>query len=184
MVERILDHPGITLHLGTTFGREQAGDYAHVFYSGPLDGYFDYEDGRLGYRTLDFERFTFSGDYQGCAVMNYGEASVPYRGSPSTSISRHGKATKARSAIANMPAPASRATRPITRSALSRGEGAAGALCRKGQSRERCDLCRAARHLPLSRHGRDDPRGAGHGAAIQDRFRKGRGHARLVVSMG
>lgn len=78
MVERILDHPGITLHLGTTFGREQAGDYAHVFYSGPLDGYFDYEDGRLGYRTLDFERFTFSGDYQGCAVMNYGEASVPY----------------------------------------------------------------------------------------------------------
>jgi UDP-galactopyranose mutase len=78
MVERILDHPGIKLHLGETFRREQAGDYAHVFYSGPLDGYFDYEDGRLGYRTLDFERFAFKGDYQGCAVMNYGEASVPY----------------------------------------------------------------------------------------------------------
>lgn len=78
MVERILDHPGIRLHLGETFRREQAGDYVHVFYSGPLDGYFDYEDGRLGYRTLDFERFTFKGDYQGCAVMNYGEASVPY----------------------------------------------------------------------------------------------------------
>ncbi len=78
MVERILDHPGIKLHLGTTFHRKQAGDYGHVFYSGPLDGYFDYEDGRLGYRTLDFERFTFKGDYQGCAVMNYGEAAVPY----------------------------------------------------------------------------------------------------------
>ena len=78
MVQRILDHPGITLHLGTAFHRRQAGDYAHVFYSGPLDGYFDYEDGRLGYRTLDFERFTFKGDYQGCAVMNYGEVSVPY----------------------------------------------------------------------------------------------------------
>jgi UDP-galactopyranose mutase len=78
MVGRILDHPGITLHLGTAFHRRQAGDYAHVFYSGPLDGYFDYEDGRLGYRTLDFERFTFKGDYQGCAVMNYGEVSVPY----------------------------------------------------------------------------------------------------------
>lgn len=78
MVERILDHPRIKLHLGETFHRGQAGDYAHVFYSGPLDGYFDYEDGRLGYRTLDFERFTFKGDYQGCAVMNYGEASVPY----------------------------------------------------------------------------------------------------------
>ncbi|MCD2176123.1 UDP-galactopyranose mutase [Rhizobium sp. C4] len=78
MVERILDHPAITLHLGETFRRDQAGEYAHVFYSGPLDGYFDYEDGRLGYRTLDFERFTFQGDYQGCAVMNYGEVSVPY----------------------------------------------------------------------------------------------------------
>lgn len=78
MVERILDHPRIRLRLGTTFHRRQAADYHHVFYSGPLDGYFDYEDGRLGYRTLDFERFTFKGDYQGCAVMNYGEASVPY----------------------------------------------------------------------------------------------------------
>ncbi len=78
MVERILDHPAITLHLGETFRREQTADFAHVFYSGPLDGYFGYEDGRLGYRTLDFERFSHKGDYQGCAVMNYGEASVPY----------------------------------------------------------------------------------------------------------
>ena len=55
-----------------------AAEYDHVFYSGPLDGYFDYELGRLGYRTLDFERFTHEGDYQGCAVMNYGEEAVPY----------------------------------------------------------------------------------------------------------
>ena len=49
-----------------------------MFYSGPLDGYFDFELGRLGYRTLDFERSIHEGDYQGCAVMNYGEAEVPY----------------------------------------------------------------------------------------------------------
>lgn len=78
MVERILDHPKIALHLETTFTRAEAGDYDHVFYSGPLDGFFDYELGRLGYRTLEFERFTFAGDYQGCAVMNYGEEAVPY----------------------------------------------------------------------------------------------------------
>ncbi|WP_375687105.1 UDP-galactopyranose mutase [Pseudooceanicola sp. LIPI14-2-Ac024] len=78
MVAAILDHPGITVHLGTTFTRDQAGEYDHVFYSGPLDGYFDFELGRLGYRTLDFERFTYEGDYQGCAVMNYGEVGVPY----------------------------------------------------------------------------------------------------------
>jgi len=78
MIARILDHPGITVQLETVFDRAQAGDYDHVFYSGPLDGWFDYELGRLGYRTLDFERFTYEGDYQGCAVMNYGEVEVPY----------------------------------------------------------------------------------------------------------
>ncbi|MFD3191538.1 UDP-galactopyranose mutase [Sedimentitalea sp. HM32M-2] len=78
MIERILDHPGLTVRLETVFDRSQAGDYDHVFYSGPLDGWFDYDLGRLGYRTLDFERFTYDGDYQGCAVMNYGEESVPY----------------------------------------------------------------------------------------------------------
>lgn len=78
MVAAILDHPSITVHLNTQFTRDQAGDYDHVFYAGPLDGWFDYELGRLGYRTLDFEKFTYDGDYQGCAVMNYGEESVPY----------------------------------------------------------------------------------------------------------
>lgn len=78
LVQRILDHPGITVQLNTRFGRDQAGDYDHVFHAGPLDGWFDHDLGRLGYRTLDFERFTHTGDYQGCAVMNYGEVSVPH----------------------------------------------------------------------------------------------------------
>jgi len=78
MIAGILDHPGITVHLDTVFDRAQGENYDHVFYSGPLDGYFGYELGRLGYRTLDFERFSYDGDYQGCAVMNYGEVDVPY----------------------------------------------------------------------------------------------------------
>lgn len=78
MIAGILDHPGITVKLNTTFDRNMADGFDHVFYSGPLDGYFDYELGRLGYRTLDFERFTYDGDYQGCAVMNYGEEEVPF----------------------------------------------------------------------------------------------------------
>lgn len=78
MIERILDHPDIHVTLETDFSRASAEGYSHVFYSGPLDGYFDYELGRLGYRTLDFERFTYDGDYQGCAVMNYGDVDVPY----------------------------------------------------------------------------------------------------------
>lgn len=78
MVGRILDHPNIAVRLGESFVRSDAAQFDHVFYSGPLDGYFDYELGRLGYRTLDFERFTYDGDYQGCAVMNYGDYAVPH----------------------------------------------------------------------------------------------------------
>ncbi|WP_232802455.1 UDP-galactopyranose/dTDP-fucopyranose mutase family protein [Alloalcanivorax mobilis] len=78
LVEGILDHPNIEVRLNTPFQRAMTGDYDHVFYSGPLDGYFDYSEGRLGYRTLDFERFIHDGDYQGCAVMNYGDESVPF----------------------------------------------------------------------------------------------------------
>ncbi|MCO6180921.1 UDP-galactopyranose mutase [Ciceribacter sp. RN22] len=78
MIERMLDHPGITVHLGKRFERGQVQEFDHVFYSGPLDGYFEYEMGRLGYRTLGFERFTYGGDFQGCAVMNYADASAPF----------------------------------------------------------------------------------------------------------
>ncbi len=78
MVTRMLDHPAITLHLHTAFTRAQAVGFDHVFYSGPLDGWFDYDMGRLGYRTLDFEHFTHQGDYQGCAVMNYPSPDVPW----------------------------------------------------------------------------------------------------------
>lgn len=78
MVARMIDHPGISVELNTQFTRPQKTDHDHVFFSGPIDGYFDYDVGRLGYRTLDFERFTYDGDYQGCAVMNYGDAAVPY----------------------------------------------------------------------------------------------------------
>ncbi|MBB6507743.1 UDP-galactopyranose mutase [Rhizobium soli] len=78
MVERILNHERIDVRLGTRFTRPDAASFDHVFYSGPLDGYFDFELGRLGYRTLDFDRFSYNGDYQGCAVMNYGDLDIPY----------------------------------------------------------------------------------------------------------
>ncbi|WP_323717975.1 UDP-galactopyranose mutase [Paracoccus aminovorans] len=77
MVEAILDHPGISVRLQSPVARADAAGYDHVFYSGPIDGWFDYRLGRLGYRTLDFQRFTYAGDYQGCAVMNYADATVP-----------------------------------------------------------------------------------------------------------
>ena len=84
MVANILDHPNITVHLNRGFDRSQVADYDHVFYSGTIDGYYDYEFGRLPYRTLDFVKKYAEGDFQGCAVMNYGDEAVPY-----TRISEH-----------------------------------------------------------------------------------------------
>lgn len=78
IVDSIMDHKNITVSLNTKFDKADLEKYRHVFYSGPLDAYFDYQHGRLAYRTLDFEKFTYQGDYQGTAVMNYGEESVPY----------------------------------------------------------------------------------------------------------
>lgn len=78
MVAAMLDHPAITVELNQPFAAHLADGADHLFWSGALDGYFDYRLGRLGYRTLDFERFTHAGDYQGCAVMNASDDDVPW----------------------------------------------------------------------------------------------------------
>lgn len=80
LVAAILDHPRIRLELGrpVTPAEARAGAWDHVIWTGPLDAWFGHDLGRLGYRTLDFERFTHTGDWQGCAVMNHPDADVPY----------------------------------------------------------------------------------------------------------
>ncbi len=83
IIARILDHPLIETRTGCGF-EEQDEDFAHTFYSGPLDSYFNYDLGRLGYRTLDFEPVYGEGDIQGTAVMNYPDPDVPF-----TRISEH-----------------------------------------------------------------------------------------------
>lgn len=78
IVETILDHPNISVSLSTRISRAELRSYDHVFWSGPIDAYFDYQYGRLGYRTLDFTPEVVDGDYQGCPVVNYCDAEVPY----------------------------------------------------------------------------------------------------------
>lgn len=84
IVENLLDLPNVSLHLDTRFDRAQAAGYDQVFCSGPIDAWFGYDEGRLGYRTLDFVREDHAGDYQGNAVINYCDLSVPW-----TRISEH-----------------------------------------------------------------------------------------------
>lgn len=77
IVQQMLDHPAITVHLSTPLKLGQSLE-GHVFWSGPLDAYFGHEQGRLGYRTLDFVDEVRNGDVQGCPVMNYGDADVAH----------------------------------------------------------------------------------------------------------
>lgn len=78
IVEAMLDHPLIEVTLGRTLTRAELSGAEHVFWSGPIDEYFDCEFGRLGYRTLDFVESEHIGDVQGCPVMNYCDPDVPF----------------------------------------------------------------------------------------------------------
>ena len=78
LIERMLDVPGVDLHFNTIFDSSKKSEFDHVFYSGPIDAWFGYINGRLPYRTLDFEIIRDNGDYQGNAVINYCDQSIPY----------------------------------------------------------------------------------------------------------
>jgi len=78
IVEKLLDHPAIKVFLNQKIDKGITQEYVHVFNTGPLDGWFNFSEGHLGYRTLDFKKETHDGDYQGCAVMNYGDQDIPY----------------------------------------------------------------------------------------------------------
>jgi UDP-galactopyranose mutase len=50
-----------------------------VIYTGPIDRFFDYRFGVLGWRTLRFEQEVIqTGDFQGTTVMNYADPEVPF----------------------------------------------------------------------------------------------------------
>src|ERR671916_542766 len=79
---RMADHPNIEVALNTDWFdvRDAIPGNVPVVYTGPLDSYFDYAEGELGWRTLDFEQEVVSdcGDFQGTPVMNYADLDVPY----------------------------------------------------------------------------------------------------------
>jgi UDP-galactopyranose mutase len=77
MVRKILEHEGIEVVLGCKF-EDHNGKFDHVYYTGPIDRYFGYSEGRLEYRTLKFDTLRVKGDYQGNAVINYCDSDVPF----------------------------------------------------------------------------------------------------------
>jgi UDP-galactopyranose mutase len=84
IIRRMLDHPNICVHLGRPFppirlDMNKVDRWQLIVYTGPIDAFFDYREGRLGYRTVTFERIqTDAMDYQGNAVVNYTDRAVPW----------------------------------------------------------------------------------------------------------
>ena len=78
---RMLSSPKIRIELNVDFQEiaSQVSPRQLVIYTGPIDGYFDYKFGRLGWRTLEFEREVVPvDDFQGTSVINYADPEVPY----------------------------------------------------------------------------------------------------------
>lgn len=83
---RMVDNPRIEVQVGTDFldpsqpvNRADLRGRVPVVYTGPIDRYFDFAEGELSWRTLDFEFEVHPvRDFQGTSVMNYADAETPY----------------------------------------------------------------------------------------------------------
>ncbi len=73
MFERMLDHPNIELRLGEDYLAQRNKIKAdHVFFTGPIDAYFDYRFGPLPYRSLHFEHENLAQtSFQPVGTVNY-----------------------------------------------------------------------------------------------------------------
>jgi UDP-galactopyranose mutase len=80
-IEKMLDHENINLSLSVDYQsiKSSVPVGTHVVYTGPVDEYFNFEHGRLSWRTLDFETEVLdTEDYQGASVVNFADVSIPY----------------------------------------------------------------------------------------------------------
>ena len=80
MVSRMLE--GVEVRLDCDYLRHRAELDAladRVIYTGPIDAYYDYEYGPLGYRSVRFETEVLdTPNFQGNAVVNYTDAETPW----------------------------------------------------------------------------------------------------------
>jgi UDP-galactopyranose mutase len=73
MFENMLDHPRITVVLGTDYRDVMRSvKFQEMVYTGPVDDFFDYRYGKLPYRSLEFHHKTLDQEnLQPVAVINY-----------------------------------------------------------------------------------------------------------------
>jgi UDP-galactopyranose mutase len=166
LLERMAQSPLIEVRLETDFFdvRDEVVGDAPVVYTGALDRYFDYREGRLGWRTLDFETEVVPvKDHQGTPVMNYADADVPhtriheFRHFHPSATTRGQERDHAR--VLALRRGRRRAVLPDQH---RRGPRDAAALPGAGQAGARSRVRRPAGHLPVPRHAHGHRRGAHH----------------------
>lgn len=80
-LENMANNPNIEVSLNQDFFdfKSELVGQVPIVYTGPIDRYFDYEFGELGWRTLDFEsEIVGTGNYQNTSVVNYSDSDVPF----------------------------------------------------------------------------------------------------------
>jgi UDP-galactopyranose mutase len=80
-LENMADHPNVEVILNQDFFDLKSGVVGQVpiVYTGPIDRYFDYQFGELGWRTLDFEsEILETGNFQNTSVVNYSDLDVEF----------------------------------------------------------------------------------------------------------
>lgn len=76
--ENLLD--GIDVLLETDFFEDELPDYKKLIYTGPIDRFYNYQYGKLEYKTTNFIHHTLDGvnNFQGTAMMNFTSNDVEY----------------------------------------------------------------------------------------------------------
>ena len=80
MFERILDHKNIEIILGSDYKEIEKDIRCNkIIYTGPIDYYFDYQYGKLHYRSIDFGFENIKQKrFQAAAVINYVDSTIDY----------------------------------------------------------------------------------------------------------
>ena len=76
MIERMLDHANIDVHLNTKYHKGNESKYDHAFLCLPIDQFFDFRYGVLPYRSIIFKnKLSYSND-QAAPVINFTDDSI------------------------------------------------------------------------------------------------------------
>lgn len=79
--EKMLSHPNIEVKLSTDYFsiKDQIIPREKTIYTGPIDRYFNYDLGKLEWRTVYLKKEVVPySDYQGTSVMNYADTDVEF----------------------------------------------------------------------------------------------------------